>query len=84
MLNNLKIEFVYNTDITFINISLDKDSNRQRQFINKNKPKGIQLIFMGKANTRVVFEISGIPKRFVVNSESELTKIILIASINDK
>ncbi len=88
MLDNLKKEFEQNTDITFIDISLDKDSDRWRHFINKNNPKGIQLISMDESKTRALFEISGIPKHLIVNSKrefseiygSELAKIILIDS----
>lgn len=75
-LEKLKKELNENSELVFIDISLDTDAERWKSYINKNDPSGIQLISHDEAKIRSLFEISGIPDQLVVNSIGEYRKLI--------
>lgn len=71
MLEKLKEQFKENNEIIFLDISLDKDKLSWKEYLNKNKPKGIQLLSENESLTRRNFEINGIPKHIIVNNKNE-------------
>ncbi|MGV8815949.1 MAG: TlpA family protein disulfide reductase [Gelidibacter sp.] len=87
-LDSLKEQFKDNPDVVFIDISLDKDVERWKNYVMKNEPTGAQLISSNESATKNSFDISVIPKHLVVNSKREyraisgmeLPKIILADS----
>ena len=84
-LEALKREFKDNPTIIFVDVSIDKDTTRWLNFLNKHNPGGIQLLSNNEAKTRNLFNISGIPHHLVINKKTEyrelndfnLAKIIL-------
>ncbi|RKE89431.1 TlpA family protein disulfide reductase [Ichthyenterobacterium magnum] len=73
-LEKLKADFGNNKKIVFIDISVDSDQEKWKEYIEINKPSGIQLISKDYAKTRNLFELSGIPAHIVVNTKGELAK----------
>lgn len=74
-LEKLKNIFKDNTDIIFIDISLDKDEQKWKNYLKKNKPRGIQLISNNEGKTRELFELPGIPEHLIVNSNGKFRKL---------
>jgi len=70
----LKADFKSNSNIVFIDISLDGDTEKWKKHIETNKPTGIQLISKNFGKTRELFELPSIPKHLVVNSKGEFAK----------
>lgn len=77
-LDKLKEEFKDHPNIVFIDISLDTDSNKWKEYIQKNQPNGIQLLSINEATTRANFQINGIPKHFLVNGQSQYKSLGII------
>ncbi len=73
-LEKLKASFKNNSDIVFIDISVDGDEEKWKEHIESNKPSGIQLISEDYAKTRNLFNLSGIPAHLVVNKKGEFGK----------
>lgn len=73
-LEKLKADFKNNSDIVFIDISVDGDQDKWEKYIESNKPSGIQLISKDYAKTRNLYNLSGIPAHLVVNSKWEYGK----------
>jgi len=74
VLEKLKADFKSNSNIVFIDISLDGDSEKWKKHIVTNKPSGIQLISKNFGKTRELFELPSIPKHLVVNSKGKFAK----------
>ncbi|NJB84147.1 TlpA family protein disulfide reductase [Wenyingzhuangia aestuarii] len=79
-LKKLKANFKNNSDIVFIDISVDADEEKWKEYIESNKPSGIQLISKDYAKTRNLFSLSGIPAHLVVNKKGEFGKVGAIES----
>ncbi|SHM83275.1 TlpA disulfide reductase family protein [Polaribacter sp. KT 15] len=77
-LEKLKADFKNNSDIIFIDISVDGDEEKWKKYIELNKPSGIQLISKDYAKTRNLFNLSGIPAHLVVNKKGEFGKARII------
>ena len=77
-LEKLKADFKNNSDIVFIDISVDGDEEKWKKYIESNKPSGIQLISKDYAKTRNLFNLSGIPAHLVVNKKGEFGKARII------
>lgn len=73
-LEKLKASFKNNSDIVFIDISVDSNKKKWKEHIESNKPSGIQLISKDYAKTRNLFSLSGIPAHLVVNTKGEFGK----------
>tara|TARA_R110002051_G_scaffold325205_1_gene426316 strand:- start:179 stop:1102 length:924 start_codon:yes stop_codon:yes gene_type:complete len=71
LLDKLKEQFKENTEIIFIDISLDKDKIRWKSYLEKNKPEGIQLLSKNESLTRRNFELNGIPSHIIVNNKNQ-------------
>lgn len=79
-LEKLKADFKNNSDIVFIDISVDGDEEKWKEYIESNRPSGIQLISKDYAKTRNLFNLSGIPAHLVVNKKGEFGKARVIES----
>lgn len=77
-LEKLKADFKNNSDIVFIDISVDGNEEKWKEYIESNKPSGIQLISKDYAKTRNLFNLSGIPAHIVVNPNGEFGKARII------
>jgi len=73
-LEKLKAHFKSNSNIVFIDISVDQNKEEWKEYIETNKPAGIQLISKDYAKTMNLFELPGVPEHLVVNSKGEFTK----------
>ena len=67
-LEKLKNDFKDSANIVFVDIALDSEK-QWRNYLTKNKPKGIQLISKNEAKTRELFELIGIPAHIIVSPE---------------
>ena len=72
-LEKLKNDFKDSANIVFVDIALDGEE-QWRNYLTKNKPKGIQLISKNEAKTRELFELSGIPEHIIVSPEGHYRK----------
>lgn len=79
-LKKLKEHFKNSSNIVFVDISVDGDEDRWKEYIKSNKPSGIQLISKDYAKTRNLFSLSGIPAHIVVNTKGEFGKARAIES----
>tara|TARA_R110002051_G_scaffold164064_1_gene235228 strand:- start:43 stop:1227 length:1185 start_codon:yes stop_codon:yes gene_type:complete len=79
-LEKLKVDFKDNSNVVFVDISLDGDEDKWKKFVEENEPSGIQLISKDLAKTRNLFALSGIPAHLVVNSKWQFAKERLISS----
>lgn len=77
-LEKLKKDFNKDSSIVFIDISLDSDTEDWKQFLEKNKPNGLQLISRDNPTTRNLFRLPGIPEHIVVNKNFEYRKARVI------
>jgi thiol-disulfide isomerase/thioredoxin len=77
-LEKLKDDFKDSTNIVFVDISLDREQ-QWRHYLEKNNPKGIQLISKNEAQTRELFELSGIPAHMIVSPKGRFKKERYIA-----
>jgi len=75
-IDSMKMQLKNNPDIQFIDISLDDDTQRWKNFLDEHQPMGMQLN-TGKNDiaTRQYFEIPGIPLHLVVDQEGAYRKI---------
>jgi len=73
-LEKLKKHFKNNSDIVFIDISVDHNKEKWKKHIELNNPSGVQLISKDYVKTRNLFELSGIPAHLVVNSNWKFGK----------
>lgn len=73
-LEKLKNDFKDSANIVFVDITLDDDEKQWRNYLTKNKPKGIQLISKNEAKTRELFELPGIPEHIIVSPEGQYRK----------
>ena len=67
-LEKLKETYKNDTNIVFVDISIDSDTKRWKNYIAKENPMGIQLVSSNEALTRSNFKFSGIPYEIVANS----------------
>ena len=72
-LEKLKNDFKDSANIVFVDIALDGEE-QWRNYLTKNKPKGIQLISKNEAKTREIFELSGIPEHIIISPEGQYRK----------
>lgn len=68
-LERLKESFSNDTNIVFVDISIDSDMQRWKNYLLKEKPMGVQLISNDEDLTRFNFEFSDIPFHLVANSD---------------
>jgi thiol-disulfide isomerase/thioredoxin len=68
-LEKLKKKFQDNSNIVFIDISLDSDIESWRTYLSKNEQNGIQLITKNEGKTMANYNFSGIPFHIIVDSE---------------
>lgn len=73
-LEKLKNDFKDSANIVFVDIALDDDEKQWRNYLEKNNPKGIQLISKNEAKTRELFELPGIPEHIIVSPEGHYRK----------
>ena len=73
-LDKLKASFANNDDIVFIDISLDIDKNKWKEYVKTNKPSGIQLISKNDGKSRNLFNLNGIPEHVVINQNWDFEK----------
>ncbi len=73
-LEKLKEHFKNNSNIVFIDISVNDDKNRWKQYIKTHHQAGLQLISKNPENTRRLLGIMGIPKQMVVNEKQEYVR----------
>tara|TARA_R110000868_G_C10957828_1_gene768239 strand:+ start:4414 stop:5343 length:930 start_codon:yes stop_codon:yes gene_type:complete len=66
-LDRLKEEFKNNSKVVFIDISLDNDSEKWKEYLKIKMPKGIQLISKNEVITRKNYQITGIPRHIIIN-----------------
>jgi thiol-disulfide isomerase/thioredoxin len=78
MLDKLKEEFKHSNKIVFVDISLDKDREGWKSYLEKNKPKGTQLLSKNESLTRRNFELNGIPKHIIVNNKNQYKSLRFI------
>ncbi|MCP4802597.1 MAG: TlpA family protein disulfide reductase, partial [Bacteroidetes bacterium] len=71
ILDKLKEDLKENNEVVFIDISIDRDKARWKSYLEKNKPRGIQLLSQNESLTRRNFELNGIPKHIIANSKNE-------------
>ncbi len=74
-LEKLKAYFKDNTDIVFIDISLDSNKEKWKKHVKEKQYSGIQLISNSQSKTRSLFGIWTIPTHFIVNSKHEFVKV---------
>jgi thiol-disulfide isomerase/thioredoxin len=70
-LEKLKSHFKDNSDIIFIDIILDDSKQNWQNYIDYNKPQGLQLRAKNPAKTRELFKISGIPAHFIISPKGK-------------
>jgi len=68
-LEKFKKKFQDNSDIVFIDISLDSDIEDWKSYLSKNEQNGIQLITVNEAKTMSNYQFSGIPFHILVDSK---------------
>ncbi|MGY6521963.1 MAG: TlpA family protein disulfide reductase [Mongoliitalea sp.] len=68
-LEKLKKLYQDNSDIVFIDISLDSTIETWKAYLLKNEQNGIQLITSNEAKTRSNYQFSGIPYHIIVDSK---------------
>ncbi len=73
-LENFKKEFIQNPEIKFIDISLDKDVDKWKHFIQEKEPLGMQLISKNQKETKRLLQIGAIPIHFIVDANGEYKK----------
>ena len=78
ILDKLKEEFKNSDSIVFVDISLDNDRERWKAYLEKNKPKGIQLLSKNEDLTRRNFKLDGIPKYIIVNKKNQYKSLRII------
>lgn len=75
-LEKLKQKFQENSDIVFIDISIDSDVEKWKNYLSKNEQEGIQLISLSIAKTRFNYQFSGIPYHILVDLKSNYKEIL--------
>ncbi|UNZ00233.1 TlpA family protein disulfide reductase [Zhouia spongiae] len=78
ILDKLKREFKNNSEIVFIDISLDNDSEKWKNYLDVNKTEGIQLISRNSDKTRHNYQISGIPEHIAINAQGNFKSMYLL------
>ncbi|MDY7395446.1 TlpA disulfide reductase family protein [Aureibaculum sp. 2210JD6-5] len=80
-----KIKNLYSNkkDLVFIDISLDQNKNNWINFLNKNKPKGIQLISTDIGKDKSALNISGIPYQIIVNEKGNYKSVYQLHKLNE-
>lgn len=68
-LEQLKTYFKYNSSVEFVDISLDDNSTKWKEFLNEHRPQGKQLISQNINETKRTLNISGLPLHFIVNPD---------------
>lgn len=68
-LKKLKEDYSKNNNLIFVDISIDKNKKKWKNYLNNNNPKGIQLITKNEVKTGSNFQFDGIPFNLLVNSE---------------
>lgn len=74
-LENVKARYEQNPDLVFIDISLDTNEESWKKYLQKNRPKGIQLLSASPTKTMVNHLFSGIPSQIIVNSKGQFREI---------
>ncbi|WP_176829744.1 TlpA family protein disulfide reductase [Tenacibaculum sp. MAR_2009_124] len=67
-LDSLKKKFNDDSNIIFIDISIDTDKDSWKLYLNNKRPKGVQLISENINRTSRNFSITSIPKHIIVNN----------------
>lgn len=80
ILDELKKKLENNSNIVFVDISIDHNKNNWREFLKKTNPEGLQLISNDQSKTRALFGLSGIPAHFIVNPNMEFARIGLVGA----
>ena len=70
-LEKLKKKYKDNSDIVFIDISLDSDIENWKNYLSKNEQNGIQLITGNESKTMANYMFSGIPFHLIVDSDGK-------------
>ncbi len=73
-LEKLKKEFANNPDVVFVDISLDDNKRRWSQYLEKNLPKGVQLITKNVAKTKILFGLNSIPEHLIIDKRGVYRK----------
>jgi len=73
-LENFKEKLNNSQNIQFIDVSFDTDKNKWLQYIEKKKPKGVQLISDNQHKTSREFHFAGIPMHIIVNEDGTYKK----------
>ncbi len=68
-LEAIKKHFQTDTNVVFVDISIDSNLQRWKEYILKHKPTGVQLLSRIEGLTRSNFKFSSIPFHLVANSE---------------
>jgi len=78
LLDSLKNDFKDDARVVFVDISLDENNSTWEKYLNKMKPKGIQLISEDISKTRRGFNIYSLPKHAIVNKKGDFKRHVMI------
>ena len=67
-LEKLKEDLSSNSNVIFVDISVDSDREAWKTFVTTNNPKGIQLISKNSLLPKIEFGFSGTPSHFILDS----------------
>jgi len=82
-LEKIKTEFKNNENIVFIDVSLDKNSERWKNYLKKKNPKGIQLISKDIGKDKSSLEFSAIPFRIIVNEKGNYNECLTLPFLSE-
>lgn len=68
-LEKLKKKYQDNSDIVFIDISIDSNKKNWKKYLDKNKPEGLQLYAEDGFKVYSDFQFAGIPHYIIVNKK---------------
>ncbi len=83
-LEKLKKKLQDNSDVVFVDISIDSDIEKWKSYLSKNNPQGIQLISLNKSKTYSNYKFSGIPRHIVIDSKGHFKQCSMPILLDDK